>query len=173
MGSRERSLLSVLSPASSLRATESGNVPSGKSFFRNWRRTMLGPSAPLAVAHIVALVGLQVLQVDLRSSSPPPSSSSSCLTPSSSSLLTHPTSSTRNQPSSYGLFSLESTYILITIKLQVIKLLCECTLSDFDIINNYLHIHYKSHFECVGLQSLRFLSPSLPLAPKTKPKACF
>ena len=62
------------------------------------RRTMLGPSAPLAVAHIVALVELQVLQVDLRSSSPPPSSSSSCLTPSSSSLLTHPTSSTRNQP---------------------------------------------------------------------------
>ena len=48
-----------------------------------------------------------------------------------------------NQPtqnsSSYGLFSLESTYILITIKLQVIKLLRECTLSDFDIINNYLH----------------------------------
>jgi len=82
-----------------------------------------------------------------------------------------------NQPtqnsSSYGLFSLESTYILITIKLQVIKLLCECTLSDFDIINNYLHIHYKSHFECVGPQSPRFLSPSLPLAPKTKPKACF
>jgi len=108
---RGRSSPSVRSPARSLRATESGNVPSGKSFFRNWRTTMPGQSGPQAVALTVA----RAVADPLRVLGQPWSFSPFCFLSTSSSPPTHkPNYSSRkatkpNSSSSYsyGLFSLD------------------------------------------------------------------
>ena len=126
---------------------------------------MLGQSGPLAVALIVAMDPPHLRVVLLLQWSSPscfPLSTSSSSSPNPSSRTPTPNSS-----SSYGLFSLESTYILITIKLQVIKLLRECTLSDFDIINNYLHITLKVILNVSDLWSTFYLAFN-PAKPATK-----